>query len=203
MNLEQIYKDCGAFLEGHFLLSSGKHSGFYLQSAKVLETPLLANKLCKELAAIIEEHELEFDSICSPALGGILAGYELARECKKRFIFTERVNSVMTLRRGFEIEKGEKLIICEDIITTGGSALESANIIQSLGGEVVGFAALANRGICKVKNLANSTRKDNAKLPENLPLFALGNFEFEVYDAANCLLCKQGSTAIKPGSRGN
>lgn len=203
MNLEQIYKDCGAFLEGHFLLSSGKHSGFYLQSAKVLENPLLANKLCKELAAIIEEHELEFDSICSPALGGILAGYELARECKKRFIFTERVNSVMTLRRGFEVKKSEKFIICEDIITTGGSALESANIIQSLGGEVVGFAALANRGICKVKNLANSTRKDNAKLPENLPLFALGNFEFEVYDVANCLLCKQGSTTIKPGSRGN
>ncbi|KGI55777.1 orotate phosphoribosyltransferase [Campylobacter sp. MIT 97-5078] len=203
MNLEQIYKDCGAFLEGHFLLSSGKHSGFYLQSAKVLENPLLANKLCKELAAIIEEYGLKFDSICSPALGGILAGYELARECKKRFIFTERVNSVMTLRRGFKVKKGEKFIICEDIITTGGSALESANIIQSLGGEVVGFAALANRGICKVKNLANSTRKDNAKLPENLPLFALGNFEFEVYDATNCLLCKQGSTAIKPGSRGN
>ncbi|NDJ27175.1 orotate phosphoribosyltransferase [Campylobacter sp. MIT 19-121] len=203
MNLEQIYKDCGAFLEGHFLLSSGKHSGFYLQSAKVLENPLLANKLCEELAAIIEEHGLEFDSICSPALGGILAGYELARACKKRFIFTERVNSVMTLRRGFEVKKGEKFIICEDIITTGGSALESANIIQSLGGEVVGFAALANRGICKVKNLTNSTRKDNAKLPENLPLFTLGNFEFEVYEAANCPLCKQGSTAIKPGSRGN
>lgn len=203
MNLEQIYKDCGAFLEGHFLLSSGKHSGFYLQSAKVLENPLLASKLCEELAAIIEEHGLKFDSICSPALGGILAGYELARACKKRFIFTERVNSVMTLRRGFEVKKGEKFIICEDIITTGGSALESANIIQSLGGVIIGFAALANRGICEVKNLKNSTRKDNAKLPQDLPLFTLGNFEFEVFEEATCPLCKQGSTAIKPGSRGN
>ncbi|EFS6391717.1 TPA: orotate phosphoribosyltransferase, partial [Campylobacter jejuni] len=134
MNLEQIYKDCGAYLEGHFLLSSGKHSQFYLQSAKVLEDPKLAAKLCDELAKIIASYKIEFDSICSPALGGILAGYELARACSKRFIFTERVNKEMTLRRGFEVKKGEKFIICEDIITTGGSALESAKIIESLGG---------------------------------------------------------------------
>ncbi|EKL3342316.1 orotate phosphoribosyltransferase [Campylobacter jejuni] len=202
MNLEQIYKGCGAYLEGHFLLSSGKHSQFYLQSAKVLENPKLAAKLCDELAKIIVSYKIEFDSICSPALGGILAGYELARACSKRFIFTERVNKEMTLRRGFEVKKGEKFIICEDIITTGGSALESAKIIESLGGIVVGFAALANRGFCAVENL-KSPRKDNAKLPENLPLFTLGNFEFEIYDETNCPLCKKGSKAIKPGSRGN
>lgn len=202
MNLEQIYKDCGAFLQGHFLLSSGKHSAFYLQSAKVLESPLLAGKLCQELAHIIKTHQLSFDSICSPALGGILAGYELARAAEKRFIFTERVNDVMCLRRGFELKKGEKFIICEDIITTGGSALESAKIIESLGGEVVGFAALANRGFCAVKNL-NTAAKENAKLPANLPLFTLGNFDFEVYDEEHCPLCKQGSKAIKPGSKGN
>lgn len=202
MNLEQIYRDCGAFLEGHFLLSSGKHSAFYLQSAKVLENPLLAEKLCQELAHIIKAHQLSFDSICSPALGGILAGYELARASQKRFIFTERVNGAMCLRRGFEVKKGEKFIVCEDIITTGGSALESAKIIESLGGEVVGFAALANRGFCAVKNL-NTTAKQNAKLPANLPLFTLGNFDFEVYDEEHCPLCKQGSKAVKPGSRGN
>ncbi|EDO9852875.1 orotate phosphoribosyltransferase, partial [Campylobacter jejuni] len=89
-----------------------------------------------------------------------------------------------------------------DIITTGGSALESAKIIESLGGIVVGFAALANRGFCAVENL-KSPRKDNAKLPENLPLFTLGNFEFEIYDETNCPLCKKGNKAIKPGSRGN
>ncbi|MEB2831897.1 orotate phosphoribosyltransferase [Campylobacter upsaliensis] len=202
MNLEQIYKECGAYLEGHFLLSSGKHSQFYLQSAKVLENPILAGELCENLAKIITSYKIEFDSICSPALGGVLAGYELARTSKKRFIFTERVEGVMTLRRGFEVRKGEKFIICEDIITTGGSALESAKIIENLGGEVVAYAALANRGFCAVQNL-NNERKENAKLPSNLPLFALGNFDFEIYEAQQCPLCLQGSKAIKPGSRGN
>ncbi|ELJ7404878.1 orotate phosphoribosyltransferase [Campylobacter upsaliensis] len=202
MNLEQIYKECGAYLEGHFLLSSGKHSQFYLQSAKVLENPILAGELCENLAKIITSYKIEFNSICSPALGGVLAGYELARASKKRFIFTERVEGVMTLRRGFEVRKGEKFIICEDIITTGGSALESAKIIENLGGEVVAYAALANRGFCAVQNL-NNERKENAKLPSNLPLFALGNFDFEIYEAQQCPLCLQGSKAIKPGSRGN
>lgn len=202
MDLKSVYKKCGAYLNGHFLLSSGKHSGFYLQSAKVLEDPILAEKLCEELCLIIKKHGLDFNSICSPALGGILAGYELARAFKKRFIFTERVNANMTLRRGFEVKKGEKFIICEDIITTGGSALESAKILESLGGVVVGFAALANRGFCAVENL-KTPRKENAKLPENLPLFTLGNFDFEIYDEKACPFCKQGSKAIKPGSRGN
>ena len=148
MNLEKIYTDAGAYLQGHFLLSSGNHSKFYLQSAKVLENPELAGKLADELFSLIKSANISFDSVCSPALGGILAGYELARAGKKRFIFTERVDGKMTLRRGFEVRKGEKFIICEDIITTGGSALESAKIIEELGGEVVGYGALASRGFC-------------------------------------------------------
>lgn len=202
MNLEQIYKEAGAYLEGHFLLTSGNHSQFYLQSAKVLENPMIAGMLASELAKIIAEAGVLFDSVCSPALGGILAGYELARSAKKRFIFTERVDRVMTLRRGFEVKKGEKFVICEDIITTGGSALEAAHIIKSLGGEVVAFAALANRGFCSLANLKNPS-KDSCKLPSDVPLFALGNFEFEIYPPQDCPLCKQGSVAIKPGSRGN
>ena len=203
MNIEKIYRDCGAYLQGHFLLSSGNHSQFYLQSAKVLEDPQLAGRLADELAAIIEKAGVEFDSVCSPALGGILAGYELARAAKKRFIFTERVDRVMSLRRGFEVHKGERFIVCEDIITTGGSALESARLIENLSGEVVGFAALANRGFCKVANLAGSVAKAGAKLPTDKPFFALGNFEFEIYEPATCPLCTTGSKAIKPGSRGN
>ena len=203
MNIEKIYRDCGAYLRGHFLLSSGNHSEFYLQSAKVLEDPRLAGRLADELAAIIEKAGVEFDSVCSPALGGILAGYELARAAKKRFIFTERVDRVMSLRRGFEVRKGERFIVCEDIITTGGSALESARLIENLGGEVVGFAALANRGFCKVANLADSSAKAGAKLPADKPFFALGNFEFEIYEPDTCPLCATGSKAIKPGSRGN
>ena len=203
MNIEKIYRDCGAYLQGHFLLSSGNHSEFYLQSAKVLEDPQLAGRLADELAAIIEKAGVEFDSVCSPALGGILAGYELARAAKKRFIFTERVDRVMSLRRGFEVHNGERFIVCEDIVTTGGSALESARLIENLGGEVVGFAALANRGFCKVANLAGSSAKGGAKLPVDKPFFALGNFEFEIYEPATCPLCAAGSKAIKPGSRGN
>ena len=203
MNIEKIYRDCGAYLRGHFLLSSGNHSEFYLQSAKVLEDPRLAGRLADELAAIIEKAGVEFDSVCSPALGGILAGYELARAAKKRFIFTERVDCVMSLRRGFEVHKGERFIVCEDIVTTGGSALESARLIENLSGEVVGFAALANRGFCKVANLAGSVAKAGAKLPADKPFFALGNFEFEIYEPATCPLCAAGSKAIKPGSRGN
>ena len=91
MNLEQIYKDAGAYLQGHFLLSSGNHSQFYLQSAKVLENPALASKLADELFGLINSAGISFDSVCSPALGGILAGYELARAGGKRFIFSERV----------------------------------------------------------------------------------------------------------------
>ena len=202
MNLESVYKEAGAYLEGHFLLSSGNHSQFYLQSAKVLEDPALAGKLANELFSVIKNAGISFESVCSPALGGILAGYELARASSKRFIFTERVDGQMTLRRGFEVKKGEKFIICEDVITTGGSAVESAKIIENLGGEVVGYAALASRGFCKmVGGLENSA--PNAKLPSDKPFFALGEFGFAMFAPNECPLCKSGSKAIKPGSRGN
>ena len=202
MNLESVYKEAGAYLEGHFLLSSGNHSQFYLQSAKVLEDPALAGKLANELFSVIKNAGISFESVCSPALGGILAGYELARAGGKRFIFTERVDGQMTLRRGFEVKKGEKFIICEDVITTGGSAVESAKIIESLGGEVVGYAALASRGFCKmVGGLENPA--PNAKLPSDKPFFALGEFGFAMFAPDECPLCKSGSKAIKPGSRGN
>ncbi|MCI7246977.1 MAG: orotate phosphoribosyltransferase [Campylobacter sp.] len=202
MNLESVYKEAGAYLEGHFLLSSGNHSQFYLQSAKVLENPALAGRLANELFSVIKNAGIGFESVCSPALGGILAGYELARAGNKRFIFTERVDGQMTLRRGFEVKKGEKFIICEDVITTGGSAVESAKIIESLGGEVVGYAALASRGFCKmVGGLENPA--PNAKLPSDKPFFALGEFGFAMFTPDECPLCKSGSKAIKPGSRGN
>lgn len=202
MNLESVYKEAGAYLEGHFLLSSGNHSQFYLQSAKVLENPALAGKLANELFSVIKNAGISFESVCSPALGGILAGYELARAGNKRFIFTERVDGQMTLRRGFEVKKGEKFIICEDVITTGGSAVESAKIIESLGGEVVGYAALASRGFCKmVGGLENPA--PNAKLPSDKPFFALGEFGFAMFTPDECPLCKSGSKAVKPGSRGN
>jgi len=202
MNVEQVYKDAEALLEGHFILSSGNHSNRYLQSAKVLEDPKRATLLADALAEMIKDSNIEIDTVCAPALGGILAGYELARSLNVRSIFVERKEGGMELRRGFEVKKGEKIIICEDIITTGGSAMEAATIIEELGAEVVAFASLANRGFCKREG-ADITPKSECKLPTDTPLFALDDFTFEMYTPEECPLCKKGSIAIKPGSRNN
>jgi len=200
MNVEQIYKDANALLDGHFLLASGNHSSRYLQSAKVLEYPKKAALLTDALAKMIRQNGLKVDTVCAPALGGVLAGYELARSLDVRSIFVEKKEGGMVLRRGFEIAKGEKIIICEDIITTGGSALKAAKAIEALGGEVVAFASLANRGFCKRVG-GNDTTKPECALPESIPLFALDDFTFEMYAPEHCPLCKEGrSKAIKPGS---
>ena len=203
MNVEKIYKDANALLQGHFLLSSGNHSEFYLQSARVLEDPKVSEKLAQALAKEIKDSGIKIDLVCSPALGGVLAGYELARALGVRFIFTERVDKIMSLRRGFEVKEGEKILICEDIITTGGSAMEASQVVEKLGGKVVAFSALANRGFCKREN-SNTEAKSECKLPKNLPFFALEDFTFDIYEPNDCPLCKAGKgEAIKPGSRGN
>ncbi len=202
MNVEQIYKDASALLEGHFKLSSGNHSKFYLQSAKVLEDPKTAKLLADELAKQIKESGIKVDAVCSPALGGLIAGFALATALDVRFIFAERVDGEMTIRRGFEVKKGENYIVCEDIITTGGSALEAAREVENAGGNVVAYAALANRGFCSRVGSSIQT-KSNCKLPLNKPLFALEDFTFEMYAPEDCPMCKEGSVAYKPGSRGN
>ena len=200
MNVEQVYKDANALLDGHFLLASGNHSKRYLQSAKVLEYPKKASLLADALAKMIQESNIEVDTVCAPALGGVLAGYELARSLDVRSIFVEKKEGGMELRRGFEVKKGEKIIICEDIITTGGSALKAAQAIEALGAEVVAFASLANRGFCKRVH-GNSEAKSECSLPDGIPLFALDDFSFEMYAPKDCPMCKEGSTAIKPGSK--
>ncbi len=201
MNIESLYKEAGALLEGHFILSSQNHSNRYLQSAKVLEDPKRAELLAKELANMIIASGIEVDTVCAPALGGVLAGYELARALNARSIFVERKEGKMELRRGFEIAQNEKIIICEDIITTGGSAMEASDVIRSLGGQIVAFAALANRGFCQREGSGQPSKRE-CKLPHDVPLFALADFEFDMYAPDACPLCAQGSSAIKPGSRG-
>ncbi len=202
MNVEQIYKDAQALLEGHFKLSSGNHSKFYLQSAKVLEDPKTAKLLAQALAEQIKASGIKVDAVCSPALGGLIAGFALATALDVRFIFAERVEGEMTIRRGFEVQEGENYIICEDIITTGGSALEAAKQVELGGGNIVAYAALANRGFCSRVG-SSLAAKDNCKLPLDKPLFALDDFTFEMYSPEECPMCKEGSIAYKPGSRGN
>ena len=202
MNIKQIYMDADALLEGHFKLSSGNHSQFYLQSAKVLEDPKTAKMLADELAEQIKASGLEVDTVCAPALGGLIAGFALAQALDVRYIFAERVGGEMTIRRGFEVSEGEKVLMCEDIITTGGSAMEAAAVVKELGGEIVGVAALANRGFCHREG-SDITTQPNCKLPQDIPFFSLADFTFEMYAPESCPLCKDGSEAIKPGSRGN
>ncbi|MDD2651939.1 MAG: orotate phosphoribosyltransferase [Sulfurimonas sp.] len=202
MDVKKIYMDADALLGGHFKLSSGNHSQFYLQSAKVLEDPKTAKLLADALAKQIKNSGLEVDTVCAPALGGLIAGFALATALDVRSIFAERVNGEMTIRRGFEVKKGERVLMCEDIITTGGSAMEAAEVVKSLGGEIVGVAALANRGFCKRQH-SDVVTKPNCKLPQDIPFFALADFTFEMYAPEDCPMCKAGSEAVKPGSRGN
>src|SRR6056297_956099 len=132
----QALKETEALLEGHFLLSSGKHSEKYIQCAKLLQYPKIAEQV---VGVVAEKINLDFDTIIGPAMGGIIPAYILGRQLGKKAVFSERVNNKMTLRRGFEIKTNEKLLIMEDVITTGKSSLEVKELIDSFGGSVVGF----------------------------------------------------------------
>jgi len=200
MNIEQEYLDAQALLDGHFLLASGNHSSRYLQSAKVLEDPKRAERICKALAEEIQASDIKIDTVCAPALGGVIAGYELARALGVRSIFVEKKDGGMELRRGFEVQQGENILICEDIITTGGSAMKAARAIEDLGANVIAFASLANRGFCKREG-SSLDAKVECKLSSSVPFFALDDFIFKMYPPEECPLCKDGSVAIKPGSK--
>ncbi|CAA6826963.1 MAG: Orotate phosphoribosyltransferase (EC [uncultured Sulfurovum sp.] len=200
MNIEQEYIDAEALLDGHFLLASGNHSKRYLQSAKVLEDPKRAERISNALAEMIQKSDIKIDTVCAPALGGVLAGYELARSLGVRSIFVEKKEGGMELRRGFKVQKGENILICEDIITTGGSAMKAAIAIEELGANVIAFASLANRGFCKREG-SSLEAKAECKLSSKVPFFALDDFTFEMYAPEDCPLCEDGSVAIKPGSK--
>lgn len=200
MNINNIYENSKALISGHFLLSSGKHSDKYLQTARLLENPKLAEKISSQLAKLIKLENLDAVTICSPALGGLLAGYELARNLNIRFIFTERKNGIMTLARGFKVKKNEKIIICEDIITTGGSAMEVYDLLKKYDVDIVGFSSIANRGFCKAINL-DSKDTPICKLNKNIPLISLSNFNLNIFSPEDCPLCKKNIKIVKPGSR--
>jgi len=140
-----ILKKTNALLEGHFILSSGLHSSKYIQCAKLLSFPYLAEEICKSLASQIKKKYKKIDLILAPAMGGIIIGYEIGRLLKKETIFCERIKGNFTLRRGFSINKGAKVLIIEDVITTGKSSLECVKLIKKANAKLLGFASIIDR----------------------------------------------------------
>ena len=140
-----ILKKTNALLEGHFVLSSGLHSSKYIQCAKLLSFPNLADKICKSLANKIRKKFKKIDIILAPAMGGVIIGYEIGKLLKKETIFCERVNGKFTLRRGFNIKKGARVLIIEDVITTGKSSLECVKLIKKSKAKLIGFASIIDR----------------------------------------------------------
>jgi orotate phosphoribosyltransferase len=174
-----------ALLDGHFILSSGLHSPNYLQCALALQNPKDAEKFGRAIAEKVKSNE--FDGVVSPAIGGIIIGYEVARALQLPFIWTERQQGEMTLRRGFSVEKDAKFLVVEDVITTGGSTIECIEVIKSLGGKVTFAASIIDRS--------------NGKADVGKERIALATLEVELYPADFCPNCKKGEIAIKPGSR--
>ena len=184
----ELMSGAGALLEGHFRLSSGLHSPRYLQCAVALQHPGLAEQLGDALAANWRAagHPLP-NLVVSPALGGLIIGHEVGRGLGVRACFTERVEGVMTLRRGFHIEQGEQILLVEDVITTGRSTQETAVAVSQVGGVPVGVACIANR-----------SGKPHLG---DLPLLSLVELDIPTFEPSSCPLCAAGKEIIKPGSR--
>jgi orotate phosphoribosyltransferase len=178
----------GIILNGHFKLSSGLHSEKYVQCAKIFENPFLAMQIIEILSDKILKtfKRNEFDTILSPAMGGILCGYELARQLLCKNIFVERVDNIFTLRRGFEVKKGERILIVEDVVTTGKSTLEAAKVVQDLGAVIVGAVSVIDR-----------TEKEVF----NFPLISAVKLQIKTFSAENVPEHLKNIPATKPGSR--
>lgn len=180
-----LFRASGALLEGHFRLSSGLHSDRYLQSALVLQHPDFAERLGRELAARLEH--LQPTAILSPALGGIVIGQEVGRALQVRSMFAERQDGKLTLRRGFTLAPSDRVVVIEDVITTGLSTRETIEAAEASGAQVLGAGAIIDRG------------SDPGRL--NLPLQALVRMEVPAYQPEACPLCAAGQPVTKPGSR--
>lgn len=180
-----IFQNTRAMLTGHFRLTSGRHSDQYFQCALVLQHPNHTETLCRELALRFAGENVSV--VIGPAMGGIIVSYEVARALGVRSMFAERENGVMTLRRGFSIEPGERVLVVEDVITTGGSVREVIKVVRGLGGEVVGAGVLVDRS--------------NGTVDLGVRTEALLTIKVVSYAPEDCPLCKQDIPAVKPGSR--
>ena len=188
MNSEEyikIFKDSGALLDGHFILTSGRHSNSYFQCAKLLQYPKYLELFSKNIADHFKENEI--DLVVSPAVGGIVLGTEVGRLLRKRTVFAERVDGEMKLRRGFEIKTNEKILIVEDVITTGGSVKEVMSLVQSFGADIIGVGVIVDRS------------SGSVVLHENQ--LSLASLEVKSYDSSDIPSELASIPVQKPGSR--
>jgi orotate phosphoribosyltransferase len=185
----KTFEENAALLKGHFLLTSGLHSNRYLQCALVMQHPEVAERLCSELAEKVKTDARigQVDLVIAPALGGVVVAHEVARALGVRALFTERQEKTMTLRRGFQIQPGERCLVVEDVVTTGGSTREVMEVVSNAGGLPVGAGSLIDRS--------------GGVVDLGVPRHALAVLEVPTYKPEDCPMCREGSTAIKPGSR--
>ncbi len=187
--LLDVFRERGALLEGHFLLSSGLHSPRYLQCARVLMDPGLATRLGSELGEALRARlgGAAPSAVIAPALGGVLVAHEVARACACLALFTERQDGTMALRRGFTLEPGEGVLVVEDVVTTGGSTREVMEVVRAHGARVLAVGSLVDRS--------------GGRLDLGLPRTSLLTLEVPTWTAAECPLCAEGDEPSKPGSR--
>ena len=181
----QIFRETDALLDGHFLLTSGLHSPHYFQCAKVLQYPKYLHLFAGEIVKYFEEREIEL--VISPAIGGIVVGTEVGRMLEARTIFAERENGVMSLRRGFGIKKGERVLVVEDVVTTGGSVKEIIELVKKAEAALAGVGYIVDRS--------------NGKTTFDAKTFSILQMDVVTYTPESCPLCKEGTPAVKPGSR--
>lgn len=185
IDVKEILLKAQGLLKGHFCLTSGLHSDTYFQCAKLYQYPDIVEKLAKELAKKLKD--IEFDTVVSPAIGAVIFGYEVAKQAKKRNLFVERKDGIMQLRRGYSLEKGEKVVIVEDVITTARTIFETKEAIKEFGCEVVGVACIVDR--------------TQGKLDSEFKIYSLLKSSPVTYKPEECPLCKQNIELVKPGSR--
>ena len=182
----EILKEAGVLLEGHFLLTSGRHSNKYLQCAKIFQNAKYSEELCEDLAKLYKDSGV--DVVIGPAIGAILISYEVSRHLGTPNIFAERDgDGAMTLRRSFEITKGQKVLVVEDVVTTGGSVREVIALVKEVGGEVVGVGSIVDR--------------TGGKVDFGVPYKAVLSVNVESFEPDKCPICANGIPVVKPGSR--
>jgi orotate phosphoribosyltransferase len=191
MKAIDAFHETGAYLRGHFRLTSGLHSPEYLQCAKVLQHPAHAERMGRDLASALQalEPTRRIDVVVSPAMGGLIIGHEVARALGVRHIFTERdaASGKMTLRRGFAVDPGETAVVIEDVVTTGGSSREVIDLLLAEGAQVFGAGSIIDRS--------------GGKADIGVPRVALETLQAVTYDPDSCPLCAEGAPVVKPGSR--